>query len=44
MSQYWEDCNVIDVVQKGEEKEHPLLKHGFETLADSASSKIEWRM
>jgi len=31
-------------VKKGQEKDHPVLKDGFETLADSASSKTEWRL
>jgi hypothetical protein len=40
---YWQQCGVVDVVHKGEEKDHPILRDGFETLADEASSKIEWR-
>ena len=39
---YWIARDVIDVVYKGEEKDHPVLKNGFETLADEASSKQEW--
>jgi hypothetical protein len=43
IKQYWEECGVIDIVSKGQEKDHPILKYGFEALADEASSKDEWR-
>ena len=39
---YWVERNVVDIVTKGEERDHPVLKNGFETLADEASSKQEW--
>ena len=43
ISEYWETCGVVEVVKKGEEKSHPVLKNGFEAMADEANSKIEWR-
>ena len=43
IKEYWEQLGVVDVVYKGQEKEHPILKDGFEALADEASSKVEWR-
>jgi superfamily I DNA/RNA helicase len=43
ISNYWEDCDVVDVVRKGEEKEHPVLKDGFEAIATEADTKKEWR-
>ena len=43
IKKYWEARGVIDVVNKGEEKEHPILKDGIEAIADEANSKKEWR-
>jgi len=36
--------NLVDVVQKGDEKDHPILKQGFESLNDNESSIQEWRI
>ena len=43
ITEYWETCGVIDVVRKGEERSHPVLKGGFEAMADEANSRNEWR-
>lgn len=42
ITKYWVERGVVDVVHKGEEKDHPVLRHGFETLSNEASSKQEW--
>ena len=40
ISDFWDELNVVDTVKKGEEKDHPVLKKGFECL-DEESNSIE---
>ena len=40
---YWETRGVVDIVTKGNEKDHPVLKDGFEAMENESSSNDEWR-
>lgn len=44
ITKFWQTLNLVDVVQKGDEKDHPILKQGFESLNDNESSIQEWRI
>lgn len=44
ITKFWTTLNLVEVVSKGQEKEHPILKEGFETLQDAQSSIEEWRI
>ncbi|CAI2383785.1 unnamed protein product [Moneuplotes crassus] len=43
MTHYWDSQGLIDIVKKGQEKDHPVLSKAFEITEDEEVIKEKWR-
>ena len=43
MLNYWNSLGLVDLVEKGQEIDHPVLAKAFELSKDKEETKDQWR-